>query len=192
MQRYLLFDSGCASCAALAQRVEHESEGWLLARSLHDDEIQNMLTHRNPNWKWEPMLVQVEDENYTIFSGMKMRTEMVRGLGLRKAWAIWRLTRSQQNKRIVYPNTLSRRQLGKLGLAALLAGFLFRVGSNSVEAACGDCSCVVFGSWYCGRQCSPPDCPYYDRKRTVYHLCCTNLNNNCYTSVEYICWDCSC
>lgn len=191
-QRYLLFDSGCPTYTDLAMQIEGVSGGWLTARSLHDKEMQHLLDLQNPNWKWEPMIVEQEGDDFKAVSGLKMRALMVSKLGVRKALKIWHRTRSFDTKFSSHSSTISRRQLGKLGLAALVAGILFRTKLDSAAAACSDCSCVVSGSWYCGRQCSPPDCPYYDRKRNWYHLCCTDLNYNCYTTVEYICQDCSC
>lgn len=36
MERFLLFDSGCAVCSELAREIEHESGGWMMVRSLRD------------------------------------------------------------------------------------------------------------------------------------------------------------
>lgn len=58
MERYLLFDSGCTTCSGIARLVEQESGGLLIAASLRDPEMQRLIKRANPNWRWEPMILE--------------------------------------------------------------------------------------------------------------------------------------
>lgn len=58
MDRFLLFDSGCSLCSALASEIERETDGWLTARSLRDQEVQAWLDRAQPGWHWEPTLLE--------------------------------------------------------------------------------------------------------------------------------------
>ncbi|WP_448590726.1 hypothetical protein [Thermoflexus hugenholtzii] len=72
-ERYLLFDSGCAVCTALAREVEALSGGRLGVRSLREPEVQALLNQAHPNWRWEPMLLEIEGEQVRVFTGLAMR-----------------------------------------------------------------------------------------------------------------------
>jgi len=51
IERWLLFDSGCSVCAALAWEVEALSGGRLQVRSLRDPEVQALLDRAHPGWR---------------------------------------------------------------------------------------------------------------------------------------------
>ena len=93
--RWLLYDSGCAVCAALAQEVETLSGGRLGVRSLRDPGVRALLTRARPGWRWEPMLVEMEGERVRVFAGLAMRWRLVQLLGpvraLRAAQAVARI-----------------------------------------------------------------------------------------------------
>ena len=88
MEHYLLFDSGCSKCSSLAQTVERESHGWLVARSLHDTAIQEVLNKALPVWRWEPTLLEVEGERVRVFTGLMMHVRLAIGLGPKRALRI--------------------------------------------------------------------------------------------------------
>ncbi len=79
--RWLLYDSGCSVCAALAQEVEASSGGRLGVRSLRDPEVQAMLNRAKPGWRWEPMLLEIEGEHVRVFTGLAMRMRLLQILG---------------------------------------------------------------------------------------------------------------
>ena len=91
MERYLLFDASCLTCSALARSIESETQGWLIARSLHESEMQQLLTQAKPGWKWEPTILEVEENHVQVFTGVSLRLKLVAGLGLQKAWHIAQL-----------------------------------------------------------------------------------------------------
>jgi predicted DCC family thiol-disulfide oxidoreductase YuxK len=80
-ERYLLFDGGCAVCAALAREVETLSGGRLGVRSLRDPEVRALLDRARPGWRWEPMLLEIEGERVRVFTGLAMRWRLVQLLG---------------------------------------------------------------------------------------------------------------
>ena len=84
MQHYLLFDSGCQTCSSLAQLVADESQGWLEIRSLREPAMQELLNRARPGWKWEPTLLALDGAQVDVFTGLSLRIQMVRGLGLRR------------------------------------------------------------------------------------------------------------
>lgn len=92
-KRYLLFDSGCSECTEIAQAVEQETEGWLTARSLHDPEVQELLSKARPDWTWEPTLLEVIGDKAIVSTGLNMKTRMLIGLGLRKAARVSKIAR---------------------------------------------------------------------------------------------------
>ncbi len=91
MERFLLFDSGCSLCSGLARDIERESGGRLVARSLREPEMKALLDRARPGWHWEPTLLEVEVDRVRAFTGLAMRTQLVNGLGLRRAWRLAQL-----------------------------------------------------------------------------------------------------
>ncbi|MFZ8845018.1 hypothetical protein [Thermoflexus sp.] len=86
--RWLLYDSGCSVCAALAQEVEARSGGQLRVRSLREPEVQALLDRARPGWQWEPMLVEIEGERVRVSAGLAMRARLVQVLGPVRAWRV--------------------------------------------------------------------------------------------------------
>lgn len=91
--RYLLFDSGCATCADVARSVERETEGWLSARSLHEVWVQKQLSEARPDWKWEPGILEIQGGKTFVFTGLKMKVRLLVGLGPRKTACIANIVR---------------------------------------------------------------------------------------------------
>lgn len=91
--RYLLFDSGCATCTDVARSVEPETGDWLTARSLHEEEVQKQLSKARPDWKWEPGLLEIEGDRALLFTGLQMKMRLLVGLGPRKAARIAKIAR---------------------------------------------------------------------------------------------------
>ena len=89
-ERYLLYDSGCSMCAALAREVEARSGGRLGVRSLRDPEVQAMLNRAKPGWRWEPMLLEIEGERIRVFTGLAMRMRLLQILGPARALRVAR------------------------------------------------------------------------------------------------------
>ena len=89
--RYLLFDSGCSVCTRLADDIERASDGWLAARSLRDPDVQTLFDAARPGWRWAPTLLEIEDGQPRVFTGMQMRARMALGLGPRRAWRIMQI-----------------------------------------------------------------------------------------------------
>lgn len=85
MERYLVFDGGCTACTGLAQVIEHETDGWLMTRSLRDSAMTAVLDEVRPGWRWEPTLVEVEGTRTRVYTGIQMRSRLLVGLGLRRA-----------------------------------------------------------------------------------------------------------
>ncbi len=77
MQRYILYDSGCAQCDDLSAKLEKESGGALTAVSLYAPEAKQWLDRARPNWKFEPTLVQVDGERVRAYTGLSMRAHML-------------------------------------------------------------------------------------------------------------------
>lgn len=93
MQRILLFDGGCRVCTNLAEEVKREAGGWLTVRSLHDSDIQELLTRARPGWRWEPTLLTVDGERVRVWTGAAMAARLVIGVGPRRAGRIAKMVR---------------------------------------------------------------------------------------------------
>ena len=84
MTRYLLFDSGCIVCTDVAQSIERATDGWLIAKSLRSADMQDLLTRVQPDWRWEPTLIEVEGDRTRVYTGLALRTKLLAGIGPRK------------------------------------------------------------------------------------------------------------
>lgn len=91
MERYLLYDSGCSTCSKMARAIEQEVDGQLIARSLHDPDIQNLLNQANPHWQWKPTLLEVSDNTVRAHTGLAMGMRLVLELGPRQALRLVKL-----------------------------------------------------------------------------------------------------
>ncbi|MGP4079175.1 hypothetical protein ACTWQL_04610 [Pseudalkalibacillus sp. R45] len=94
VKRYLLFDSNCSVCINLATSIEKESNGWLTIRSLHNPEMKELLNQAKPDWEFEPTILEVHDNKPPIvYTGMQLKTYILKGLGIRKSLRISRTIR---------------------------------------------------------------------------------------------------
>lgn len=127
MRQYLLFDSGCATCSNLAQAIEREVDGELTARSLRDPEMQELLDRAEPEWQWEPTLLEVCDEVVRAYTGIRMGLRLVRTLGPRQAMRVMKLV-GRHADRLTGPTDPSRRRwLRQSG--SLFAALVMLLGS---------------------------------------------------------------
>lgn len=122
MERFLLFDSGCSLCSDLARGIEREASGWLKARSLREPEVKALLDRAEPNWRWEPTLLEVEGDRARAFTGLAMRVRLLAGLGAKRTWRIAKLVRRAEVPLIEVG--LGRRRFLKLAGGAALAAVL--------------------------------------------------------------------
>ncbi|MFN8491410.1 MAG: hypothetical protein U0350_27685 [Caldilineaceae bacterium] len=82
MKRYLLFDSGCSFCTGAAKDIEMQTEGWLTAWSLRDPKVKTILDKIYPGWKWEPMVLKIDDDDEPqVYRGTQMAFYLLRELG---------------------------------------------------------------------------------------------------------------
>ncbi len=107
MKRYLLFDSGCAVCSGLAHDIVQESGGKLEAHSLRSCNIQKILNDAKPDWRWEPMVVEINRGRVRVCSGVNMAVYLLKNLGLARTWRVARLVR--QANASVYQINIERR-----------------------------------------------------------------------------------
>ena len=91
MQRYLLFNSGCATCTQLAQAIERESNGWLVGKSLTDASMCALVKQVRPNSLAEPALLEVGDMHVRLFTGANLEMRLAFRLGLRRTWRVLRI-----------------------------------------------------------------------------------------------------
>jgi len=76
-RRYILFDSSCSLCTDVAADIEHASGGALTGESLYSRRAKGWLDTARPGWKFEPTLVEVQDEQVRAYTGMAMRARML-------------------------------------------------------------------------------------------------------------------
>lgn len=91
MKHFLLFDSGCSICTDLANDVERESGGILIARSLRDQEIQALLDQTSPGWTFEPMLLEVDQDRVKMSKGIAMRMRIFALLGPQRTYRVGKI-----------------------------------------------------------------------------------------------------
>ncbi|XYI04284.1 hypothetical protein ACMHYB_39210 [Sorangium sp. So ce1128] len=129
-KRHLLFDSGCAVCTGLAQKIAQAAEGWLTAESLRSPAMQAQLDRAAPGWAWEPLLLEIEGEEVRVLRGVAMRLHILAALGPRRTWQIAKLVQQASH-------AFERADQGRRGFpqsnAAITAGLL--LGITSAPAA---------------------------------------------------------
>ncbi|MEW6233180.1 MAG: hypothetical protein AB1566_12815 [Chloroflexota bacterium] len=91
MNRFLLFDAGCATCTELARAIEREAAGWLTAQSLREPAVPALLDRARPGWRWEPMFLEVDGERVQSFTGAALVVRLPVGLGPHRVWRVARL-----------------------------------------------------------------------------------------------------
>lgn len=133
MKRYLLFDSGCNRCMSIARQIERMANGNLVALSLRAPEVQELLNHVRPGWKWEPMLVEDMDGIQKAFSGHSMMWRLVSILGLRKTLEIMNLT-GKYSSQMVSPIEMDRRSLLRTAGAIVTSAFALAIPGISKAA----------------------------------------------------------
>lgn len=135
MERYLLFDSESGTCTKLAQEIAHETEGWLVGRSLRDPEMQRLLEQARPHWRWEPTLLECDGNAVHVFTRLQLQTRLALGVGPARAWRV-----AQIVKHTLASGTFKqdRRQLiktgGVLGVAFLIGEPLRSIGTVALDA----------------------------------------------------------
>lgn len=131
MQRFLLFDGGCQICSEAVSDIEMIAKGWLTVKSLNDPEIRALLDTHVPDWKFRPMLVEVDDHRVRVKTGFSMSSALLFGLGpVRSQRVLSRAVRAVQEK-----NAPARRSvLSGIGATAVLLGIGTFVGVNAGAA----------------------------------------------------------
>jgi hypothetical protein len=61
-------------------------------RSLREPGVQAMRNQAHPNWRWGPMLVEVEGERVRVLAGLSLRARLVQVLGPAQALRVTQLT----------------------------------------------------------------------------------------------------
>lgn len=95
MDRYLLFDSGCSTCEAIARDVEEATFSKLKTLSLRNPDVQAQLEMIRPNWNWEPMLLEIDGERGRVYSGFAMKLRIVALCGPIRAWRLAQVARQR-------------------------------------------------------------------------------------------------
>lgn len=90
MQRYLLSDLGCGTCSGIVDEIKKEAGDVLVVRSLAEMEMVDHLDKALPNWKWEPMILEVsgDGQDVKVYHGVFMRLRLIQLLGISKAWRV--------------------------------------------------------------------------------------------------------
>jgi hypothetical protein len=142
MQRFLLFDSGCAVCSSVAEQVEQDAGGWLQVRDLNDPEMRQLLDQHYPTRVFRPTLVVVDGEKARMFTGPALSVRLVAGIGMRRAA---RIARHIVGMTARHPEDgVSRRSLLKAAStgAVALFGLSFKPAAGAATAEGDD---LLFG-----------------------------------------------
>jgi len=140
--QFLLFDHHCMACSKLARDIEGIVDGKLVPASIHDPEMQRLLSRARPTWRMEPTLITVDDERIRVYTGMRMRLRLLPLLGLRRAGRVAWSVRQAGLPVLPHPqaaepeNVVGRRRfLQRMG--AVAGGLLLstRLAPNPARAA---------------------------------------------------------
>lgn len=124
MKKYIVFDANCVLCTRLAREIQEKSKGELNVLSIHDDGTKALLDTAYPDgWNYAPHFLEVEQENVRGWTGLGVNYQLLKALGVRHAWHIWRLARREGVNRKNKPSQFlfNRRQFMKTGFVTILA-----------------------------------------------------------------------
>ncbi len=158
IERYLIFDSGCALCSQLAATVREATADRVQPLSIHDARAQTLLNQARPaGWDPAPYLVIVAGGRARAWTGTASAARLAALAGPRGAWRIWAAARRQG---IYLPpgptqatvGSLSRRSFLRLtagATAALAAIGLLPATTAFACEPCISCGC----HWVVGARC---------------------------------------
>lgn len=95
VERYLLFDASCLSCAKTAREVERGADGWLTVRGLQEPSMRELL-ERARIQGFEPTLIIVAGDDVRGYTGPKLAARLLAGVGPLRGAAIVRAIGSAQ------------------------------------------------------------------------------------------------
>lgn len=95
MQRWLLFDGSCAKCSAIATHIHSSIPRKLEAMSLGDDRAHRLLDAANPDWTWEPALVEQRGTTIKAYRGRALVVRLSILLGPVRAWRVHQFARGE-------------------------------------------------------------------------------------------------
>lgn len=124
MERYLLFDGRCAKCNKLAKALEKEVNGWFVANNIRETEMLHYLNRANPNWQLRPTLLEIENYEVKVFTGLTLVKKLLQGLGIKKTIRIASLIHQMETSSANVE--LSRRRF--LGQGSAIIGSLVILG----------------------------------------------------------------
>ncbi|ASU84529.1 hypothetical protein CDO52_18500 [Nocardiopsis gilva YIM 90087] len=120
MQRILLYNASCGFCTSVAAGVEDEAGGWLTVRDMDDPQMRELTKRAAAGFRGEePLLLLVRDDRVTALRGMSMRLHLLKGLGSKRSWNIWKRIASSADSAAGDSRGLTRR--GVLGRAAAVS-----------------------------------------------------------------------
>ncbi|WP_250037486.1 hypothetical protein [Paractinoplanes maris] len=142
MERIILFDGACPSCSALARKVESFGIAGLSVRSLDDPEIVAQLTATGFAQPDKPSMIRRgPDGTVDVLSGIQMRADLARLVGIRRSNKILELVAAETRARAGRFSASRRRVLfaaGGAAAGAAMAGSAARAaepGNNGVTKA---------------------------------------------------------
>ncbi len=164
--RYVIFDGYCSVCTQMAETIQSLSAENLEILSIHDKEARALLDQAYPEgWKHAPYLMTIKyDGDIQARTGIAGAYKLMKILGVRNAWRIWRMASRQSDRRPLDSSILmSRRKFFKIGL---ITGLVTAVaGKKALTASaceiCVDCSVICYLT-VCGAALPCPS-PHYSR-----------------------------
>lgn len=137
---YLLYDASCMACSNVAEAVRTTGVAGLSVRSLQDPTMQELLTEGGRHGLFEPALLDVDDDSVRIYTGLRLRTRLVRRVGPRKALYILRalVESAAQGSSRGMPRRRFLTHTGLAGAGAIVAPQIFsRVANAATQRAHG-------------------------------------------------------
>lgn len=82
-------------CSSIADEIKTSAHGWLDVRSLRDPGMQEILNKADPDWKWRPTLLLIEEDRVRVVQGAALLSRIAIGIGPRQAMRIASLVGEQ-------------------------------------------------------------------------------------------------
>lgn len=163
MERYLVFDSSCSVCNALAATFQEAVGTKLEAISIYGDRARTLLDRAFPGgWAHAPYLILVDENRVRAWTGLRLAVQLGMLIGPRKAWRVFAIARRSKVHLFSGANDsstshLSRRAFLKAGAVATAAlGLLSKQATPEAHAVVCECNgnyrwvSVYYCTNYCG------------------------------------------
>ena len=192
IKSHLIFDARCSTCSSLAKTVKETVGNKLESISIHDPKAQDLLDQVYPDgWIYAPYLVITEKNKVKASKGFNLFIQLGWLIGLRGAWRIWNLSRTQNLSLPIKIDAIpARRQLLKLLAGIGIATASGMLTSVTPAYACVPCQSCDGTCYYNGCTGNPNCSPWISGRCSLYRCYDDQTGEFCFEVLLNCCCNC--